>query len=76
MTGQKQTPTRDSGEPPLDIAGAAQYLNVGERFVRRLVAEHRINYLKVGKFVRFERRELDAFLRRSRVDRQERNQQP
>jgi len=32
--------------PPLD------YLRTGERFVRRLVAERRISYVKLGKYVR------------------------
>jgi excisionase family DNA binding protein len=52
----------------LDIGGAAEYLNVNPRFVRRLVAERRINYLKIGKFVRFDQRELDGWIEGQRVD--------
>ena len=37
----------------LDIDSAAKRLAVPERFMRRLVAERRIPYFKVGKYVRF-----------------------
>ena len=55
----------------LTIAQAAQYLNVTERFIRRLVAERRVVYHKLGKFVRFRREDLDAFLTSGRVERPE-----
>lgn len=55
----------------LTIAQAAQYLNVTERFIRRLVAERRVVYHKLGKFVRFRREDLDAFLSSGRVERPE-----
>ncbi|SDQ05707.1 helix-turn-helix domain-containing protein [Quadrisphaera sp. DSM 44207] len=32
------------------------------RFVRRLVAERRIRHAKVGRYIRFDRQDLDAFL--------------
>ena len=38
----------------LDIDGLAERLGVGERFVRRLVEERRIPYLKIGRLVRFD----------------------
>jgi len=37
----------------LDIETLAGTLGVTERFVRRLVEDNRIPYLKIGKFVRF-----------------------
>ena len=37
------------------------------RFVRRLVAERRIPYVKVGKFVRFDPAELEAWIDERRV---------
>ncbi len=46
---------------------AGEYLKTGERFVRRLIAERRIGYVKVGKFVRLERGELDRFIAAGRV---------
>ena len=55
-------------QPLLDIDGAATYLNVGPRFIRRLIAQRRINYLKIGKFIRFDQTELDAWIQQQRVD--------
>ena len=46
----------------LDISDVADRLSVTERFVRRLVAERRIPYLKIGKYVRFDPDDLDAWL--------------
>ncbi len=54
--------------PPLTLAQAAAYLNVSERFVRRLVAERRIAFHKVGHFLRFQAADLDAFLEAGRVE--------
>lgn len=44
----------------LDVAGAAAYLGVGERFIRRLVEERRVRHRKVGRFLRFAPADLDA----------------
>ena len=52
----------------LDIDDAADYLNVSPRFIRRLIAQRRINYLKIGKFVRFDQDELDDWVQAQRVD--------
>lgn len=46
----------------LNINEAAAYLNVTVRFMRRLVADHHVQYYKVGKFLRFERRDLDSYV--------------
>jgi len=40
---------------------------VSVRFVRRLVAERRIPYVKVGKFVRFEPSDLERWIDDHRV---------
>jgi excisionase family DNA binding protein len=53
---------------PLTISEAATYLNVTERFMRRLVAERRIAFHKVGYFVRFLVSDLDRFLADGRVE--------
>jgi excisionase family DNA binding protein len=45
----------------LSIVEAADYLNVGVRFMRRLVGDRRIRHYKVGKFLRFDPADLDAF---------------
>ena len=52
----------------LDVLGAADWLGVEERFVRRLVAERRIAYYKVGRHLRFDADDLDAFLAENRVE--------
>ena len=46
----------------LGVADAAAYLNTSERHVRRLRAEHRIRYIKVGAKLRFRREDLDGFI--------------
>jgi excisionase family DNA binding protein len=46
----------------IGVDDAAVYLSVPVRFIRRLVAEKRIRYYKVGKYVRFDLRDLDAFI--------------
>lgn len=50
------------------VKEAASYMSVTERFIRRLVLEGRIRYYKLGKFVRFEQADLDAFIDAGRVD--------
>lgn len=63
-------PVRATADPESDLltpAEAGEYLKTGERFVRRLIAERRIGYVKVGKFVRLERGELDRFIAAGRV---------
>jgi excisionase family DNA binding protein len=60
----------ESGGPLLTIAQAGEYLGTGERFVRRLITERRISYVKVGKYVRLERSTLDAFVDAGRVHNQ------
>ncbi len=51
----------------LTIDQAGEYLGTGERFVRRLVAQRRIPYVKLGKYVRLPRSSLDAFIEAGRV---------
>ena len=51
----------------LTIGQAADYLGTGQRFVRRLISERRIPYVKLGKHVRLERCALDAFVAAGRV---------
>ena len=44
------------------VPEAALYMNVSERFVRRLIEERRITFMKVGRFIRFDPDVLDEFL--------------
>lgn len=45
----------------LNIEQAADYLNVSVRFMRRIVGDRRVRHFKVGKFLRFDPADLDAF---------------
>ena len=51
----------------LTIDQLAERLGTSTRHVRRLVAERRVPYLKVGKFVRFDPAEVGEWLDRTRV---------
>lgn len=46
----------------LDVGGLAERLGVGERFVRRLVNERRIPFLKIGRHVRFDAADVDEWI--------------
>jgi excisionase family DNA binding protein len=52
----------------LTVQEAAEYLNTSVRFVRRLVAERRITFHKIGRHVRFALADLDAFVLAGRVE--------
>jgi excisionase family DNA binding protein len=51
----------------LDIGALAERLCVTERHVRRLVAERRIPYVKVGRFVRFDPVDVADWITAARV---------
>ncbi len=53
----------------LTINDTATRLGVSPRFVRRLVAERRITFHRVGKFIRFEPADVDALILEGRVER-------
>jgi excisionase family DNA binding protein len=52
----------------LDVATAADHLGTPVRFIRRLIAERRIRFYKIGRYVRIDRRDLDAFVAEGRID--------
>jgi excisionase family DNA binding protein len=52
----------------LDGPGLATRLGITERHVRRLVAERRIPFVKVGRFVRFDPFAVSAWLEQSSVE--------
>lgn len=52
----------------LTVAELALVLKVEVRFVRRLVAERRIRFTKVGKYVRFYRGDVAQFVAAGRVE--------
>ena len=58
---------RPVDRPLVDSEGAAKYLGVSERAVRRWVAQRKIPFLKLNKFIRFELDDLDEWKRRNRT---------
>jgi excisionase family DNA binding protein len=57
----------------LSVAQAAERLGTPVRFIRRLVAERRIRFYKVGRYVRLDTADLDAFITSGRVDADDRS---
>jgi excisionase family DNA binding protein len=52
----------------MDITGVADRLGVSVRYVRRLVAERRIPYIKLGHLLRFDPNTINEWLDKARVD--------
>ena len=46
----------------IDISALGIELGVTQRFVRRLVAEDSVPFLKIGKFIRFDPREIEIWV--------------
>ncbi len=61
-------PRLSAATPLLDVAAVAEAMGVTDRHIRRLVAERRIPFLKVGRFVRFDPGALDVWLDEQRVE--------
>jgi len=57
-----QTASIDRDERLLTIAEAAERLNTSPRFPRRLVAERRIRFVKLGRFVRIPESAIHEFI--------------
>lgn len=49
-------------DPLLTVDEAAARLNTSARFIRRLIAERRIEFVKVGRHVRISESALTAFV--------------
>ena len=52
----------------LDVNEVARRLGTEPRFVRRLIAERRIEFHKVGRYVRISEAALDDFIKAGRVE--------
>lgn len=61
-------PTSSDVTELLDVASAADLLGTPPRFVRRLIAERRIRFYKLGRYVRIDRTDVEAFIAASRVE--------
>jgi excisionase family DNA binding protein len=61
---------RDNPQPSelLTVDDAASRLGVPVRFIRWLIAERRIRFYKIGRYVRIDDGDLDAFIEAGRVD--------
>jgi excisionase family DNA binding protein len=65
---QSTTGVTTTRGPLLDVDAVAVALGVTPRHIRRLIAERRIPFFKVGKFIRFDPGALDLWLDQTRVD--------
>ena len=52
----------------LTVGQVAELLGTTERFPRRLIAERRIEFVKIGRYVRIRESALMAFVDAGRVD--------
>jgi excisionase family DNA binding protein len=52
----------------LTVDEAAERLGTSARFIRRLIAERRIAYVKLGRHVRIAAEDLEAFIVAGRVE--------
>jgi excisionase family DNA binding protein len=52
----------------LTVEEAAERLGTSVRFVRRLIAERRIAYIKVGRHVRIAEADLSRFVAAGRIE--------
>ena len=50
----------------VDISTLAKLLGVGERYVRRMIAERRVPTVKVGRLVRFDLAEIRRWIEEQR----------
>jgi excisionase family DNA binding protein len=58
----------DQNERLLTLDQVAERLGVRPRFVRGLVAERRITFYKVGRYVRFSERDIADYLAAARIE--------
>ena len=57
----------DQNERLLTLEESAEILGTGLRFARRLIAERRIEFAKIGRHVRIPQRALQTFIEASTV---------
>lgn len=50
----------------LDISELAEHLGTSQRHIRRLIADRRVPYLKVGRLVRFDAEDIARWLDETR----------
>ena len=67
MNPQPEPPARYAGEL-LTVEQAADRIRMSARYVRRLTAERRIGFYRLGRSVRIDPAELTAFVTAGRID--------
>lgn len=65
--GQPEHPQRQGLERLLTIEEAAERLNVSVRNIRHQIYRRRLPVVKIGRLVRVDEKDLEAFIDRSRV---------
>lgn len=60
-------PAPDAGSRLLTVETAAERMSTSTRFVRRLIAERRIEFVKIGRHVRISEAALVQFIEAGRV---------
>ena len=61
--------TRDQGSDRLlTVEAAAERMSTSVRFVRRLIAERRIEFVKIGRHVRISETALTEFIEAGRIE--------
>jgi excisionase family DNA binding protein len=66
--GSTEPAATQATAPLLTIDAVAEALSVTRRHIQRLVAERRIPFLKVGKFIRFDPAALNVWLEEQQVE--------
>jgi excisionase family DNA binding protein len=72
----RPTPATQFWSPPdteglyrlLTVEQAAEHLGTPTRFIRRLIAERRIRFCRVGRYVRIAGKDLSDFIEAGRVE--------
>ena len=59
--------TKNDRLPLMDLPALAERLGVNHRYVRRLVAERRVPFIKFGHLLRFDPSEIEIWLGAARV---------
>ena len=67
MTTKTSRPTK-ADHVYLSVTEAGEFLNTGERFIRRLTDERRIAFYKMGSRVRIAKTDLIEFANRGRIE--------
>lgn len=62
MKGTPMSTIDELNQGLIDIGDVATLLGRSERFVRRLVEENRISFIKVGKYVMFRRSDVEDWI--------------